>query len=100
MILEMAVGLAFTGFCCNSLGRVGQCFRNGLCTPTFFPKANIRSTTPCCNAPAWVPAWKWSRVLFVLWEEGKQGVTAGIQTENQVARQGEHRQEKSETGGC
>lgn len=39
----------FTGFCFNSLWRVEQCLRNGLCTPTFFPKAN-RSTIPCCNA--------------------------------------------------
>lgn len=78
MILEMVVGLAFTGFCCNSLGRVGQCFRNGLCTPTFFPKANKQVNNPLLQCPSWVPAWTWSRVLFVLWEEGKQGVTAGI----------------------
>lgn len=41
-------------------------------------KGKHQVNNPLLQCPSWVPAWTWSRVLFILWEEGKQGVTAGI----------------------
>lgn len=92
-ILEVVVGFScsFTGFCCKSLWRVGQCFRNVLCTPTFFPKAHKQVNNPMLQCSSSIPAWTLSRILFVLWEEDTHRVTAVIQIGTGVVRQGEQR---------